>query len=220
MLLIIRLKERRIPFVRFNADLYPDAVSFDISLENGELDFVIRLETGKELRPNSITAVYFRQPIAPSFEAAVNTTEKIFAEAELTEMLRALWRVIPEKLWLNHQKRLWLASNKVEQLLGAKSVGFWIPDTLISFSRDSISAFMVRKNNRVVGEAVRHGFINSDDKVLLAGTQRLPEDFIDQLDKFATISMTYQEELEKGGNFWSYRGQKSYLRHNDYCRKS
>jgi len=76
MLLTIRLKERRIPFVRFNTDLYPDAVYFDISLENGERYFVIRIATGKELRPNSITAVYFRQPIAPSFEAAVNATEK------------------------------------------------------------------------------------------------------------------------------------------------
>ncbi len=196
--LIVRLRDRNIPFARFNTDQYPEEISFDICFNKNKLDYTIWLEKGKEIKRQTISSVYFRQPVSPTFEAALNLTEKNFAEAELTEALRSLWRVIPEHLWLNHPKRLWIASNKVEQLLIAKKVGFRIPDTLISLSRNSINAFFSKTESHVIAKAVRHGFVNHEDKVLLAGTQRLSDDFITHFESYATVPMTYQFEVEGG----------------------
>lgn len=199
--LILKLKDRKISFTRLNTDLYPDSISFDIDFKNNKLNFKIRLENGIELRLNSISAVYFRQPISPNFEFAQSPMEKEFAQTELTEMLRSLWRVIPENLWLNHPRKLWLSSNKVDQLLAAISVGFAVPDTLISYSIESIRSFILKKKNNVISKAVRHGFVRAEDKVLLAGTQRLPENYIKQFDSYAPVPMNYQEEIKKGSDF-------------------
>jgi glutathione synthase/RimK-type ligase-like ATP-grasp enzyme len=195
--LIVRLRERGIPFGRLNTDQYTESVSVDIALDEDNLSYVIRLENNREVYPADVTAVYFRQPITPSFKAAANGVDRAFAEAELTETLRSLWRVIPEELWLNHPKKLWLASNKVEQLIAAKEVGFQIPDTLISFSPERIRAFFEQHDGRVIAKAVKHGFIRSDDDLLLAGTQQLPRDFVDHINEFARIPMTFQEEIDK-----------------------
>lgn len=195
--LILRLRERKIPFARFNTDLYPESVSLDIKIGNDRTDYVINLEDGKAISSESVNSVYFRQPIAPTFTKQADSDEKTFAEAELTETLRSLWRVIPERLWLNHPVRLWPAINKVEQLLTAKIVGFEIPNTLISSDHKSISHFFEENENKVVAKAVKHGFTYSGEKILLAGTQQLHSDFLKQFDNYAQLPMTFQSAISK-----------------------
>lgn len=60
--LILRLKERGIPFRRFNTEEYGRTISVDISFDEDKLDYAIRFESDYELGPKSISAVYFRQP--------------------------------------------------------------------------------------------------------------------------------------------------------------
>jgi glutathione synthase/RimK-type ligase-like ATP-grasp enzyme len=195
--LILRLRERRIPFARFNTDLYPESVSLDIKIENDRTDYVINLENGKAITSESVKYVYFRQPIAPTFTEQADSDEKAFAEAELTETLRSLWRVIPERLWLNHPVRLWSAINKVEQLLTAKILGFNIPNTLISSDYKSIRHFFAQNENKIIAKAVKHGFTYNGEKVLLAGTQQLNGDFLKEFDNYAQLPMTYQSVISK-----------------------
>ena len=198
--LSLRLRERNVQFARFNTDLYPQTISFDISLQTTKIDCILRLENDLEIKKDAITSVYFRQPIIPVFDSVANEAEKTFAETELAEMLRSLWRVIPDELWLNHPKNLWLASNKIEQLIVAKIIGFFIPETLVSLTPKSISVFL-EHNKKVIAKAVKHGFVNSEGKVLLAGTRQLPSDYIDQISSFAAIPMLYQEEITREADY-------------------
>lgn len=198
--LILRLKDRGISFARFNTDQYPAAAAIDIAFQGDGPDYALHLENGVKLCPDAIGAVYFRQPIAPTFESAASEAEQSFAEAELLETLRSLWRMIPQDLWLNHPKQLWIASNKVEQLKAARMVGLQIPDTLISSSSDRILPFLKKHRGRVVAKAVRHGFVRSGDEVLLAGTRHLPEGFASHIDEFAPLPMVYQEEIDKAAD--------------------
>lgn len=195
--LILRLNERGIPFERFNTDDFPDRVTFDICIINGTINFELSLRNNLILQSDEISSVYFRQPLPPDVKDIFSEPEKSFIDSELTEFLRSLWRTIPEKFWLNHPKMLWMASNKVEQLKRAMSIGFNVPDTLISSQKEKIADFIRRKNNNIVCKAVRHGFVKDKDKVLLAGTQRIPNNFIDRFDEWYSLPMTYQEELVK-----------------------
>lgn len=193
--LIHGLRENNIPFVRFNTDQFPKKAAIDIEFNESDLDYTLTLDDQK-INSSVVTAVYFRQPIAPNFFESVSEVERIFAETELLETMRSFWRVIPEELWLNHPKKLWIAANKVEQLIAAQRIGFRIPDTLISSSPNRIRRFFSKHNGKLVAKAVKHGFMRSDDAVLLAGTQILPDDFLDQLESFAQVPMTFQERLE------------------------
>jgi len=193
--LIHRLREINISFARFNTDQYPETVLIDIEFNQSGFDYTLTLGD-QRIASSAVTSVYFRQPIAPTFREDATEVERLFAETELLETMRSLWRAIPEELWLNHPKKLWIAANKVEQLLAAQKIGFNIPETLITSSQERIRDFFTKKNGKVVAKAVKHGFMRSGDKVLLAGTQILPDDFLNQLECFAQVPMTFQEKLE------------------------
>lgn len=193
--LIHGLRESNIPFVRFNTDQYPETVLIDIEFNKSGFGYTLTLGD-QRIHSSAIASVYFRQPVVPTFRENATEVERLFAETELLETMRSLWRVIPEELWLNHPKRLWVAANKVEQLMTAQKIGFRIPDTLISCSPERIQDFFAKQNGRVVAKAVKHGFMRSGDEVLLAGTQILPDDFLNQLECFAQVPMAFQEKLE------------------------
>ena len=195
--LILRLCERGIDFRRFNTEELGTSVFIEISLSNEQSVFRIEFEDGVVLTRESISGVYFRQPLPPDYSGKVLDKEVQFVNSETLELLRSLWRLIPENLWLNHPTRLWVASNKANQLLAASKTGLRIPRTLISANRTSITDFFLEEENSVVGKAIRHGFITQADHMVLAGTQRLPIDFPNRLENFAPVPMTFQQEIKK-----------------------
>ena len=196
--LILRLKERGIPFARFNTEEYPELISIDIRFRYNLYEYLIQFKDGSKITQENLSSVYFRQPIAPKFVGIKDPVTRGFVEDEFTEVLRSLWRLIPESIWLNHPRKLWLASNKVEQLIEATTIGFLVPETLISSSKDSLKTLVAEKGYSVVAKAVRHGFVRDHDRVLLAGTQRLPENFLQKFDCYTNVPMTYQEEIKEG----------------------
>lgn len=196
--LILRLQERGIPFKRFNTEDYPESISIDIRFCNNHYDYLIQFPDGFKVTQNNLSSVYFRQPIAPKFIDIEDTATREFVENEFTEMLRSLWRLIPESIWLNHPRKLWLASNKVDQLIEATAIGLSVPDTLLSHSKDSLKTMLKEKGSHVIAKAVRHGFVRDYDRVLLAGTQRLPVNFLQDFDYYMNVPMTYQEEIKRG----------------------
>lgn len=198
--LILKLQDLGIPFKRLNTEDYPASVAIDICFRDNRHNFLIRFSDGSQITQDDLSSVYFRQPITPSFENIEDDATRQFVENEFTELLRSLWRVIPEKLWLNHPRKLWLASNKVEQLMEAARVGFSVPDTLISHSKDSLESLLVEKGSDLVVKAVRHGFIRVKDRILLAGTQRLPQRFLQDFGCYTSVPMTYQEEIKNSSD--------------------
>jgi glutathione synthase/RimK-type ligase-like ATP-grasp enzyme len=195
--LILRLQERGIPFARFNTEDYPELVSIDVIFKGNCHEFSIRFPNGFQITQGDLSSVYFRQPVPPSFPGIEDSVIRRFVEDEFAELLRSLWRLIPESIWLNHPRKLWWASNKVEQLVEAADIGFSVPDTLISHSRDSLKDLLVKKKGHIVAKAVRHGFVRNNEKVFLAGTQRLPEDFLEKFNCYINVATTYQEEVRK-----------------------
>jgi glutathione synthase/RimK-type ligase-like ATP-grasp enzyme len=195
--LILRLRERGIDFKRFNTEQLGSSVSVEISFSNVQYGFRIEFEDGTVLTRESVSAVYFRQPLPPDYSGRVADKEIPFVNSEMIELLRSLWRLIPEKLWLNHPTRLWIASNKANQLLAASKIGLRIPRTLFSADRTSITDFFQNEENGVVGKAIRHGFIMQSNHMILAGTQRMPASFPSRIEDFASVPMTFQQEIKK-----------------------
>ena len=195
--LILRLKERNLPFWRLNTEDYGSAFHINISFQGQKPLYDIVLSDGSVIRDNDVRAVYFRQPIAPEVAAYVTEADQVFAQREAKEILRSLWRIIDQDKWLNHPKQLWLASNKLEQLTVAKRLGFKIPSTCLTSDSSVIQKFSKAHNGRVICKAVKHGFLRQGDMVRTAPTQRVGPEFLDQIDDYAPLPMIFQQEIPK-----------------------
>ena len=156
--LIIRLDERPIPFERINTEDYGNSYDLNISLDQGEADFDLRIHGRTTLRRRDIRAAYLRQT-SPQLANCVDPENLQFAHREVLETLRSVWRLIDDNIWLNSPKALLTATNKVEQLTRATRFGLRIPPTCISADPEVIRDFIVKQNRNVIAKAVKHGFV-------------------------------------------------------------
>ena len=195
--LILRLKERRIPFFRLNTEDYGKVFQVNMSLIGGDASYEIEFSGGRLMTETDIGAVYFRQPVSPDVSADVVESDRIFARREANELLRSLWRLIDHGKWLNHPKSLWLASNKVEQLTVAQMLGFNIPATCVSASEPTVRRFIETCEGRVICKAVKHGFLRQGRTVQVATTQRIGPEFLNRLRDYAPVPTIFQEEIAK-----------------------
>ena len=195
--LIVKLKSRSVPFVRLNTEDYGFTYKIKINIGKQIRNFVIEFTDGQTIRMDEITSVYFHHPNPPILENIVTEADREFAERETLEVLRSIWRMIPEQKWLNHPINLWRAVNKVEQLLAAFEIGLDIPETLIASDKDSISSFIKNAKRNIIAKAVKHGFISCDGKILVAPSQRLPSTYLEDFQSFAEIPTVYQHEIDK-----------------------
>lgn len=194
--LILRLKERQIPFQRLNTEDFGEGFRVDIHF-HPEPDFLIKLDNGKIIGKEDISGVYFRQPRTPNISLDIAESDCLFVRRELQETLRSLWRMINEEKWLNHPRNLWLANNKIEQLSVANDIGLNIPETCVTTSQRRLQAFYKQHNKQIICKAVKNGFSHDNNLVTLAMTKRVEHEFIENFDTYAAVPALYQREIIK-----------------------
>ncbi len=195
--LILRLKERKIAFVRLNTEDYGKQYEIDLSVSRHRSEFTVTFADSTRISNDDIQAVYFRQPLLPALHPEIASKDCEFAIREIREHFRSLWRLIDETKWINHPRRLWLASNKVEQLSLAVRIGFTIPNTLVTRSLPQVKSFFDIHEGRVICKAVKNGFVSHNNNVVVALTQRIDEGFFSHAENFASIPSIYQNEIHK-----------------------
>jgi glutathione synthase/RimK-type ligase-like ATP-grasp enzyme len=193
--LIIRLVERKIPFYRFNTDDYYHKALINIEISNSKQKALIQY-MNDILCLDEVEGVYFRRPIPPILSSEIQDNDLGFAQREITETLSGLWRLFNNTIWMNNPKFLYLARNKIEQLKVAQSLGFNIPNTLVSTSKSYIRDFY-EKNKPIIIKAVKHGFYEYKNRIKVALTNEITLSDIAKLDEFASIPAIYQKKLEK-----------------------
>jgi hypothetical protein len=168
--LIVKLKEKRIPYVRFNTEDYPDNAQIALDNRSGHWQWRLTLR-GNRYESSDFSAVYLRHLQVGSC-AGIPDSDREFVAQEVAETLKSLWRVIPDQMWLNHPRDVWLASNKVLQLVTACDLGFLVPPTLVTNSVDEVEVFAAdAAEGGLIAKAVKHGFTALDGRMVLAGTR-------------------------------------------------
>ena len=94
-LLVLRLRERGIPFVRFNQDRFPDGIeiAWDLDRDAGEIGL-----PGRRIKFSDIAAAWFRPTANPT--GAAPTAAGSFVERESAGFLASLWEAAPWR-WVN-----------------------------------------------------------------------------------------------------------------------
>src|SRR5258708_1232524 len=136
--LISVLDQHRVQFLRFDTDTALSAINFSYQESLPVLRF------GKEsYRPDSFTNVWYRRPERLKHELVDESPEGMFIFGEWAEALEGFFALIPKAKWMNHPSRNVGASHKLEQLTSARSVGFTVPETIVTQEGDELRAFFV-----------------------------------------------------------------------------
>jgi hypothetical protein len=191
-----RLHDRDLRFVRLNTNEYPSRFDVSLRVADGYSDLTIMHEDGS-IRSEDITGVIFRRPVVPPVTEGVTEQDAAFVEREHLELLRSLWRSIPQHLWLNHPNSLWLARNKYEQLQRASSMGLHIPETLVTSNPGTIQSFGREVGWPLVAKAVKHGFDFRSEGARLAVTRKISAADLDDIESCARSPMIVQQLVHK-----------------------
>lgn len=193
--LILKLLERNIPFIRFNTEEYTKRFNLDLSISN-EIETFLLSYNGNHVSLNEISGAYFRRPALPNLVGSLCDPDIKFAQREMETVLSGYFRLIDEKLWLNHPKNIFKSNNKIEQLSIAKKAGLSIPKTIITNSPDKIRNF-VKDHKSVIAKAVKHGFYTFEDEVYIAFTQEIDDTYMENIECYSNIPMILQNKIQK-----------------------
>lgn len=190
---VMELRRRGVPYIRLNSERFAEAmISFDP--KNGEDAWIINIDD-KIIDFSKIRSAYFRRPGSPIINSCFsNEAVKRYCQVEwgaaLTSALNSL-----EGRWLNSPLNILAAENKSRQLALAHSIGFTIPDTLISNDFAQVQKFS--SSGEIVAKPLREALLDDNNEERVIFTNR-----VDKITKQEAFSVNaapviYQTEILK-----------------------
>ena len=194
---IKRLRERNVAFVRFNTEDYPLRTKASVRVQEGKDKVTLKCEKW-ELDDNGVASVWYRRPALPNLESAnLDPKDKEFAARESVEFMQTLWRLLARHFWITQPDVLRRVETKALQLKGAAEVGFETPDTLFSNDIEDIKSFYRLHKCKVVVKPISHGGYGDSDEMAIF-TNELGNGFDEsQFDSSQSSPFIIQERVEK-----------------------
>lgn len=143
-----------------------------------------------------IRAAWFRHPNLINFERKDKLSQH-YIEREIADLQDSIWDFIPQEKWLNAPYDTRRAQTKISQLIIAKSLGFEIPDTIVSNQWDSIKD-MANQGELVI--KMSRGFLGGSETKKGLYTTRLTEEDLSKLvscSPFPAIFQTYESKARE-----------------------
>ncbi len=177
------LNKQEIPFFRLNTDLL------------GELDYTVKLNDHLQYNlaeKTEFTSLWFRRTLFTSVDN-INSEIGNFLNLDYESFLFNLITSIKFERIISDPYNIYKAENKIYQLNVAKEIGFDIPITLLTNSKQYLIDFI--KENQAIIKPIRNGKINYDDKNFLIYTNKLH--ISDVTDDVLLTPAIYQKEILK-----------------------
>ncbi|WP_158918710.1 MvdC/MvdD family ATP grasp protein [Caulobacter sp. S45] len=189
--LVRELDRRGEPFVRLNTERLPQ-MTVRLGME-ADSDWSLT-RADETIHGNEITAAYFRRPGGPELSNAISDpAERAYCAAEWAAILKTLYGRIGH-LWLNDPAAIALAEDKPRQLILARSLGFEVPETLVTNDPDELEAFIAGPTS--VGKPLRHALLEgSSDAVIF--TSRVDRAIARDAAAVAAAPFILQREIVK-----------------------
>jgi glutathione synthase/RimK-type ligase-like ATP-grasp enzyme len=165
---VLELRRRNIPFLRLNTeDLPQSAVTFE---PTGVDSWQIMLDNRSHAL-SSFTAGYYRRPSTPVPVAEItDPVAQEYCVSEWSAVLRSLWNALDGR-WLNSPFAILRAEDKPRQLAVAVSLGFQIPQTIVTNDQKAALRFADRHN--IIGKPLRHALLERGETGEVLFTSRL-----------------------------------------------
>jgi len=170
--IVKELKRRDINFYRLNTEELTKTCF--VTLDFGSNLFLIKdTVLNVEVNLKHISSVYYRRPELPLIDnSELSAGEETFLKNEITYCLEGIYKILRDAYWISPLFAIRQAENKIYQLDIAKSIGFIIPDSIITNDYDKLNYFRERNNHECIIKPIRSGLISdeSESKVIFTNT--------------------------------------------------
>lgn len=131
--------------IRINTeDFRKNEISFD--MQRGSKNWHIRTPEGRIISQETIYGVYIRRLSMPIDVSDIQADFQNFAQRESLSIVNSLGNLLEDAIWLNRINSRESASNKIWQLMAAQTIGFAIPETLITNNSEQAKNFCTGEN--------------------------------------------------------------------------
>lgn len=122
---------------------------------------------GRRVRFSELGSIWLRRPVAPVLREPTRDPDgTLWATWESLDVLKGMWRTF-DGLWVNHPDRNEAAGSKLEQLRRAESLGFVVPQTIVTNDPLTLGEFSSSHPRGVICKPVRSGHM------VVEGAERL-----------------------------------------------
>ncbi len=186
---ILEMRRRGMAFVRLNTE---DLPQHQLTMPDGDPSAIVLTGPCGNLNLRNVTGAYYRRP--GSFEPEAADPVSDYVTAEWSAILRSLWNAL-EGRWLNAPFSILRAEDKPRQLSAARRAGFDTPDTLVTNSFESASAFLA--GGAMIAKPLRHALIDDGVVGSVLFTSRVERLEAEDAAGFARAPMILQREIRK-----------------------
>jgi glutathione synthase/RimK-type ligase-like ATP-grasp enzyme len=197
--IVKKLKERNISFYRFNTEELTKSISISL---NFQTDLFQLFDSNSEeiINLKEFSSIYFRRPELPAVDIKnLSIGEVNFLKSEIMFTLEGIYKILRNAYWVSPLYSIRESENKIYQLEIAKSLGFNIPDSLISNLYEQTEVFFNRNMSKCILKPIKSGLIDDKEEPKIVFTniiEKLPKD----KSKIERFPVYFQNCIEKKGD--------------------
>jgi glutathione synthase/RimK-type ligase-like ATP-grasp enzyme len=190
-----KLAERNVKTFRLNTEEVCGDTNITLRIENSLFEggfFSLK----HEIKMSEIKSVYFRRPLYPELKDLDPDTRE-FVVGEITAYLTWLWFALSDRFWVSSFAAIRHADSKIKQLKIAPSLGFNIPDTVITNQPEVALSFFKKHNGCIVNKVLARGAVQVDGERKNIYTNPVSAEMLEYVDTVSLVPCVFQEKIEK-----------------------
>jgi MvdC family ATP-grasp ribosomal peptide maturase len=182
--------------VRFDTDLFPEAIRLSATLRAGGARNVLGVG-GVEVEASEVRAVWARRVWPPRLSESLDERFRAACVRESAAALEGFFDGLCGARWVNDPLRERAAENKLLQLRAAREAGLDIPPTLLTNDAARARAFFEAEGGRVVAKLLRPLSVSMNEAPLFVYTSEVRAADIEASDSLRHCPVVFQRKIEK-----------------------
>jgi glutathione synthase/RimK-type ligase-like ATP-grasp enzyme len=185
-------------YLRFNTESFPAGAEVTLQYEGGAISGRLRTETG-HVELEAVKTVWYRKPNPASISSSVvDARARSFAQQESEAVLNGFYRVLDRAFWVSRPDAIRRANDKLHQLATALSVGFAVPDTLVTNDPERARCFCSASRKPKIVKPLKSGAVeNPDGGLELIYTSMVTEEDVSNINAVSLAPCLFQEYIPK-----------------------
>lgn len=147
------------------------------------------------LGESNYKSVWFRRTKLPEIKG-LSKEETVYILSELDGFFKNLFSILPAE-WLSSPAAVYEAENKLLQLKTAQRLGFIIPETLVTNSKEELEEFYKANHRDIIIKPISQTRISYQENSAFIFTNPVSENLMEQIEQFDLTPCIFQKNIPK-----------------------